>query len=135
MDFANFYFEVIRVERHWSWALIGIFYLVLAIGTRLLIFRKIVQDTKKIDLQLYSSVTKLYLKNSTAGWILFFISFLLVVAFWMGWKGFLTDRSSLVIFCALLPLLFFLSMVLHLIAFAQALLAVLRQKMGVEREF
>jgi len=134
MDFAGFYVDVILSERQWSWALVGILYLLLAIFSRLLIFHKMVKEAKQIDPNLYSAVKAIYLKNSISGWILFLISFLYVVVTWLGWKE-PQGLGPMVLFCLALPLLFFLSVILHLTAFAKALLAVLRQRMGVEKEF
>lgn len=127
MNWAKFYFELIVSQRGWSWALVGIAYLSGTLFIRAVFFRRLVQETKRIDPHLYSEARGLYLKNCTAGWVVFFVSFLLVVGVWIG------HQSSL--FCLLFPLLFFLSIILHLIAYAEALLAILRQRTGVEREF
>ena len=135
MDFAKLYFDLILAERQWSWAIVAILYLMLAILVRLVIFRKIIHEAKQIDSSLYSTVKGIYLKNSYSGWILYFISFLLVIVLWLGWKNSPLGKVSLVILCLFLSLLFFLSVILHLTAFAKALLAVLRQRMGVEKEF
>ena len=135
MDFARFYTDLVLTQRQWSWAVVGIVYLVLTIFARLLIFRKMVGEVRQIDPNLYSAVREIYLKNSLPGWILFLVSFLLVIVMWVGWRGPIQELSPLALFCLFLPLLFFLSIVLHLTAFAKALLAVLRQRMGVEKEF
>ena len=87
MNFAGLYLDLILRERQWSWALVGIFYLLIALLVRILIFRGVIQETKRIDPQLYSGVKKAYLQHSAGGWIVFAISFLLVIAVWMGWKG------------------------------------------------
>lgn len=135
MGFFKLYFDLIASERQWSWSLMGIGYLALALFVRVLIFRGMVREAKTADSSLYSAVRGLYFKNSLAGWILFFISFLLVIVMWTGWRGAFTDPKLLVLFSFLLLILFFLSLILHLTAFARALLAVLRQRMGVEKEF
>ena len=135
MNWAQFYLHLIMRERAWSWALVGIFYLVGTIFARMALFRGIVRETKRIDPHLYTEVRSLYLKNCTAGWIVFSVSFLLVVGVWIGWKTSLIEKGPLALFCLLLPILFFLSIVLHLITYAEALLAILRQRTGVEREF
>ena len=135
MDFAKLYIDLMLAERQWSWAIVGILYLILAIFFRLLIFRKMIREAKQIDSNLYLTVKRIYLKNSFSGWILYFISFLLVIVMWLGWKSSPQGTISLAILCLFLSLLFFLSVILHLSAFAKALLAVLRQRMGVEKEF
>ena len=135
MNVAKFYIDLMLAERQWSWTIVGILYLVLAIFIRTLIFRKIIREAKQIDSHLYSTVKGTYLKNSFPGWILYFISFLLVIVMWLGWKTAPQGTVSMTILCLFLSLLFFLSIILHLMAFAKALLAVLRQRMGVEKEF
>ena len=135
MDFAKLYIDLMLAERQWSWAIVGILYLVLAIFIRILIFRKMIREAKQIDPNLYSTVKGIYLKNSLSGWILYFISFLLVIVMWLGWKSAPQETVSAAILCLFLSLLFFLSIILHLTAFAKALLVVLRQRMGVEKEF
>lgn len=135
MDFAKFYIDLVLAERQWSWAIVGILYLVLAVIVRLLIFRKMIREAKQIDSSLYSSIKGIYLKNSLSGWILYFISFLLVIVMWLGWKNSLQGTVSLLVLYLFLSLLFFLSIILHLTAFAKALLAVLRQRTGIEKEF
>lgn len=135
MNWVKFYLDVVASERTWSWAIVGVTYLVGTILMRLAVFHQLVRKTKKIDPRLYLEVRNLYLKNSAAGWIVFSLSFLLVIGAWIGWKNATLEKGPLALFCLLLPLLFFVSIVLHLIAYGEALLAVLRQRTGVEREF
>ncbi len=134
MDFIHFSTALITSEKQWSWTLVGIVYLVGALFIRSLFFRFPVRETKEIDASLYSAVKTIYLKNSGLGWVLFSISFLLVIATWLEWQSVASDRTLVLFFCLLLPLLLFLSVALHLTAYVRALLAVLRQRMGVEKE-
>lgn len=135
MNETKFYIDLMTTERQWSWAIVGIFYLLVTLLTRVILFRRLVRETKRIDPHLYSEVRRLYLKNVTAGWSVFAVSFFLVIGTWIGWRSSSIESGPLALFCLLLPFLFFLSLVLHLIAYAEALLAVLRQRSGVEREF
>lgn len=135
MDLAKLYLKAILAERQWSWALIGIAYLAVSLFIRQLIFRNIVRTTKAIDPHLYHGVKNTYLKNSLGGWSLFLISFLLVVVVWLGWQGSPVDPKALALFGLALPVLYFLSLILHLLAYVRALLNILQQKMGVEKEF
>ena len=135
MSWAKFYVDLVLGQRQWSRAIVGIAYLMGTLLIRTAFFRGLAQETKRIDPHLYSEVKSHYLKNCTAGWVVFFISFLLVTGVWIGWKTSLIERGPLALFCLLLPLLFLLSLILHLIAYAEALLAILRQRTGVEREF
>ena len=135
MDFIHFYTAVIVSERQWSWTVVGMIYLVGSLLSRSLFFRSLIRETKGIDSSLYSAVKQVYLKNSISGWILFSISFLLVIVAWLQWTSVVNDKTLFPFFCLLLPILFFLSVTLHLTAYVKALLAVLRQRMGVEKEF
>lgn len=132
---AKFYADLIVSERTWSWAVVGIVYLVGTLFIRSAIFRGLVRETKQTDPHLYSETKRLYLKNCITGWVVFSVSFFLIIGVWIGWKNSLVEKGPLALFCLLLPLLFFLSIILHLIAYAEALLSILRQRTGVEREF
>ena len=135
MEFVTSYLHLILSERQWSWTLVGAGYLIVTLFVRTLIFRKIVREAKAIDLNLYSTVRGLYLKNSSSGWILFSISFLLVIVMWIEGGKSPMEPKLLSSFFFLLLVFFFFSLILHLTAFAQALLAALRQRTGVEKEF
>jgi len=134
-NFARNYPVFILSDREWSWTVIGAVYLAATLFVRLIVFRKIVQETKQIDPNLYSSVRSLYLKHSLGGWILFTISFILVTTVWLGRIGLHSDPILLILFCLTLPTLFFMSIILHIRAFSKALLTVLRHRMGMEKEF
>ncbi len=134
-DFPKLYFDAVLMERGWSWSVIGIIYLIMTILVRQFVFRSLIQNTRGFDANVYSHVKSLYLRNSTPGWILYFISFLLVIVSWVAWKGQKISTNLVVLFALFLSALFFLSIILHLATFTRALLAVFRQKMGVEKEF
>ncbi len=135
MDWAKFYFDLTTTERQWSWAIIGIIYLLGTIFTRMAVFHRLVKETKRMDPHLYSEVRNLYLRNCTPGWIVFSVSFFLVIGTWVGWKSSSIEAGPLALSCLLLSLLFFVSIILHLTAYGEAVLTVLGQRMGVEREF
>lgn len=129
------FIEFLLVERLWSWSVIGIAYLLVTLVLRHYAFGSLARELRQIDSELNASVRKLYLRNSVAGWVLYLISFLLVISVWVGWREPGVPLGALAVFCLLLPLFFSLSIILHLQAFAQALLTALRQRMGLEREF
>ena len=135
MDLPQFCSEVLLVERQWSWAVIGIVYLVLTVVIRQLFFRPLVREAKEVDPAIYPVVRGLYLKKSLTGWILYAGSFFLALAAWMNFDLILKEKTLSVLFCFLLPLLYLLSVIFHIQAFSGALLAALRQRMGVEKEF
>ena len=129
------YLNLIMRERQWSWTLIAADYLVLALMIRFLLFRRTLKETKQIDRHLYSEVLKIYLRHSIAGWLALVFSIFLVVMFWIARKdlSIVTAESFLTIL--LISVLYLLSVILHYQAFTKALLTVLRQRTGVEREF
>ena len=135
MKFSSFYIDVMLAERAWSWAVVGIVYLLGTLFVRRLLFTALIRETKKLDPHLFGSVRKVYQRKSVTGWILYLISFLLLVGAWIGWKEAQLRIATVGIFCLAFSLFFFLSVILHLTAYSQALLDVLRQRMGVEREF
>lgn len=129
------FIEFLLAERLWSWSVAGIAYLVLTLVLRHCAFGSLPRELRSIDSELNHAVKKLYLRNSIAGWVLYLISFLLVIGVWIGWREPRVPIGALALFCLLLPLLFGLSVILHLRAFAQAILTALRQRMGPEKEF
>ena len=129
------YSQMILTERYWSWTLVGAGYLIAALILRSILFRSILRESKEIDRNLHSEVLKVYLRRSFAGWILFALSFLLVVAIWIGWKTPPPNKTEFFLAIWLLSVLFLLSVIAHYQAFSQALLTVLRQRTGVEKEF
>lgn len=133
MNPFEFYLALFLKERPWS--LVSVAYLFLTLTVRLAIFRGLISESKHIDHRLYSEVVKGYHKNSLPGWMLFLASWLLLITVWLRWDGTMNDRIFL---CALgvgVPLIFLSSIILHLRAFSMSLLSLLRQRIGVEREF
>jgi hypothetical protein len=129
------YWLLILNDRAWSWSLVGVAYLAITMLIRILFFRSLTNELKQVDRSVYAEVMKTYLKNSLGGWVLFLLSFLLFVAVWVGWVGPFTERLPLFLLGFLLPILFLLSIILHYRAFSKALVAAIRQRLGIEREF
>ena len=129
------YFDLIMNERQWSWTVIGAAYLLLALTIRLILFQGILKESKQIDRSLHSETLRLYLKHSLAGWVLFAFSLILVVALWIGWKTVPANKTEFFLALWLLSVLFLLSLISHSQALTKALLTILRQRTGVEKEF
>ena len=129
------YLDLILAERSWSWSLVAMAYLVVTLLVRQLVFRRVVRETRRLDPNVYSAVKKFYLRTSLGGWMVYLLSLLLVIAVWVAWKGPLFETGPLVSFCVLLLFLYFLSVILHLLSFTRGLLAILGQRIGVEKEF
>ncbi len=128
------YLDLILTERSWSWSIVVIGYLVASMVVRQIVFRSVLKETKRLDSNVYSAVKKLYLRRSLVGWILFLLSVILVAAVWIGWSGPTVEMGPLVSFSVVLLLLFFLSIILHLVSYTRAVLEILGQRMGIERE-
>ncbi len=129
------YGDLILSERQWSWAVVGGAYIIAALFLRFLLFRDTLRETKELDKGLYSEVLRLYLKHSITGWVFFGLSFLLVICLWMGWRPSFFHTSEYLSALGLLSILFFLSVIFHYQAFVKALLSVLRQRTGVDKEY
>lgn len=129
------YFELMKMERYWSWSVIVIGYMIVTLLIRQLFFRGVVRNTKKIDPQLYSGVKKIYLHSSLGGWLIYLLSILCVVTVWVGTKTGKLEGIPFLLYWTVTPSLFFLSIILHFNALTRAMLTTLQQKMGVEKEF
>ena len=129
------YLEIILYDRVWSWSLVGAVYLAVASLIRFFFFHGLTNELRQVDRGLYAEAMKTYLRHSLGGWVIFVISFLLFIAVWVGWKGPFIERLPIFLLGFLLPLLFLLSIVMHYRAFAKALIGVLRQRLGIDREF
>ena len=132
METLKTYWGIALHDRAWSWSLVGAAYLAIAGLIRFFFFRGSMNELKQVDRSVYAEVMKTYLKNSLGGWVIFLLSFLLFVAVWVGS---FTERLPLFLLGFLLPLLFLLSIILHYRAFTKALVAAIRQRLGIEREF
>ena len=135
MNLLRFYFDRLLNERDWSWTVVSIAYLLFTLLVRYGVFRRLAVGLKQIDRGLYSEVARTYLKNSLTGWLAFLISLMLLIFLWSRGPDVLADRFSFLAFAVGIIVSFFSSLVLHLIAFSNALLTLLQQRMGVEREF
>ena len=129
------YFDLILHERQWSWTVIGATYLLLALVIRSILFQSILKESKQIDRSLHSETLRLYLKHSLTGWVLFAFSLSLVGALWIGWKTPPVNKTEFFLGLWLLSVLFLLSLISHSQALTKALLTILRQRTGVEKEF
>lgn len=129
------YLDLILSERYWSWTLVGIVYLLVSLSLRQVFLGKILCEAKNLESSLYSLAKHFYFRNSLAGWIFYILSFLLLVAGWIGWRQFTAQPLAFPVFCVLFPTLYFLSLVFHGRALALALITAFRQRTGIEKEF
>ncbi|GEM_PF-6595099 len=127
------YFDLMAAERYWSWSAVGMVYLVFTLIVRYLVFSRIFPKAKQAAGDAFPLIKHTYLKNSLPGWILYAISFLLLMVVWIAWDRGIVRGGLWTLFCILLPSLFLLAIILHLIAFTSSLLEITRQKTGIER--
>ena len=128
------YFDLILDQRDWSWAVIGLFYLLAALVIRSWFLNPLVRRAKDLDRKVYRELTKIYLKQSVWGWLSFLSSFLIVVVLWSTATAFpITLKQALLVLAALCG--FVLSIILHGIAFGTAALLVLKRVTQSQRDF
>ena len=129
------YINLILKEREWSWAVVALGYIVVTLFIRQIMFHGVVRQARGLGHEIYRSAKNLYLKNSWSGWIIFLISLLMVVTIWICWKRETPiETSTLLVMLFLLPLIFLISVIMHLISFSKALAEAVRQKLGIEKE-
>ena len=125
LNLANLW-DMILTQRAWSWTVIGILYLLVFLMIKGFFFRELLKRARALNSKWYHEIKKVYIKKCIAGWVLFLISFLMVVFFWQSGDF---KRPSLyevgMIFLILMTVL--LSVISHLIAFGVSLIHVLKQ--------
>jgi hypothetical protein len=125
-DLIRYYLTVIDTERSWSWTMIGILYLVLALLVRGLAMRPIVSKAKQLKYSLYQEVKLAYLRNSIWGWLFFFVPLGVAIYMWMDLqKHPLTVRDLLIMAGAMIS--YSLSIMFHALAFGLAGIKALKQ--------
>ena len=123
------YLETILRERDWSWTLIAILFIIIGLVVRAWFIRPLASKAKTLDRKIYHEIKGAYLQRSLAGWIFFFMAMGLAVFVWSRNPTpplSLQDKAFLAgAFAA-----FFLSVIIHLIAFGLAGLSVLQNHTG-----
>ena len=118
--------NTILTQRTWSWALIGIGYLLVFLLVRSLFLHSLVRRARALNSKWYHEIKKVYMKKCIAGWILFLGSFLILILFWQTAN---LKQASLyevgIIFLIILSVLF--AIMSHLIAFGTSVIHVLKQ--------
>ena len=81
-DLIKTYLDAILTQREWSWALVGIVYLILGIIIRGILISPLVRRAKDLTKRSYTDVKSAYLSRSFLGWIFFAVSFAIVIGLW-----------------------------------------------------
>ncbi len=74
--------NTILTQREWSWAAIGIVYLIVFLLVRSFFLYQLIKSAKAVNSKWYHEIKKTYAKRCAGGWILFLVSFLMMILFW-----------------------------------------------------
>ena len=118
--------NMVLTQRAWSWTVIGIGYLVLFLLVRSFFLQGLIKRARSLNSKWYHEIKKVYMKKCIAGWILFIVSFLILIFFWQTAN---LQQASLyevgMVFLIILTILF--AIMSHLIAFGASVIYVLKQ--------
>ncbi|OGX11944.1 MAG: hypothetical protein A2351_02360 [Omnitrophica bacterium RIFOXYB12_FULL_50_7] len=116
----------VLTERAWSWAVIGVGFLVLFLLVRGFFLHTLIKRARSINSKWFHEIKKAYTKKCIGGWILFLVSFLILIFFWQSANF---KQASLyevgMIFLIILTVLF--AILSHVIAFGISVIHVLKQ--------
>lgn len=121
------YWNIIVTERSWSWTLIAMGYLTVALNIRALFLHPIKKHLKDLDKTFQSKIKSQYLKRSVPGWLLFFIPIFLSVIYWAKNEYLWGIPKSDALFGLIVAGCFAFSVISHLQAFALASMATLKK--------
>jgi hypothetical protein len=126
MDNLMNLWNMVLTQRAWSWAVIGIGYLLVFLLVRSFFLHGLIKRARALNSKWFHEIKKVYMKKCLAGWILFLVSFLILIFFWQTAD---LEQASLyevgMIFLIILTVLF--SIMAHLIAFGASVIHVLKQ--------
>ncbi|MEI7750644.1 MAG: hypothetical protein WCJ71_01020 [Candidatus Omnitrophota bacterium] len=118
--------NMVLTQRTWSWTVIGIGYLLAFLLVRSFFLHELIKRARGLNSKWYHEIKKVYMKKCLSGWILFLVSFLILIFFWQTAN---LKQPSLyevgMVFLIILAVLF--AIVSHLIAFGTSVIHVLKQ--------
>ena len=117
---------MILTQRGWSWTVVGIGYLLVFLLVRSFFLRGLIKRARALNSKWYHEIKKVYMKKCIAGWILFLVSFLLLIFFWQT-ANFAQASLYEVGMTFLILLTVLLSIMSQLIAFGASVIYVLKQ--------
>lgn len=124
-NLANLW-NTILTQQTWSWAVVGIVYLLVFLVVRGFFLHPLIKRARALNSKWYHEIKKVYSKKCIAGWILFLVSFLILIFFWQTAN---LKQASLyevgMIFLIILAVLF--TIISQLIALGVSVLHVLKQ--------
>jgi hypothetical protein len=131
METIRYYTDIILSERSWSWAIIGILYVLFALFVRSLMMRPLVSRYKQLPRELQHPIRSKYLKLSLFGWFFLALPPLGFAFFWIR-KELLPISGTDLLLAALCALSFFVGIFCHSQAFGIA--GILTLKQNYEKE-
>ncbi|MFA5159964.1 MAG: hypothetical protein WC484_05600 [Candidatus Omnitrophota bacterium] len=118
--------NTVLTQRTWSWTVIGIGYLLVFLLVRSLFLHTLIKQSRSLNSKWCHEIKKVYMRKCIAGWILFLVSFLILILFWQTANF---KQASLyevgMVFLIILTVLF--AIMSHLIAFGTSVIYVLKQ--------
>ena len=118
--------NMVLTQRAWSWAVIGIGYLLVFLLVRSFFLHDLIKRARSLNSKWYHEIKKVYTKKCIAGWILFLVSFLILIFLWQTAN---LKQASLyeigMAFLIILTVLF--AIISHSIAFGASVIYVLKQ--------
>lgn len=129
----QFYLNAILNERSWSWALIGLVYVISAYTIRSWFLKPLVRKTKELDKSLSHKIKASYLQHSFLGWVFFLIPLFISIFLWNRQAlAPITIKDVAAVLIA--GACFILSIFCHLQAFGLAALETLQQTFKTQHE-
>lgn len=125
MDTLTNLWNMILMQRAWSWAVIGIGYTIVFLCVRSFFLHTLIKRARALTSKWFHEIKKTYAKKCFSGWILFAISFLMLIFFWQ--TGNFQQPSLYEVGMAFLIILTALvAMTSHVIAFGASAVHVLK---------
>ena len=120
------FWNAVLTQRDWSWAVIGIAYLLFFLVFRSFFLHTLIKRARGLNSKWYHEIKKVYAKKCIGGWVLFLVSFLMMIFFWQTANF---EQASLYeVFLAFLIILAVLFSILStVIAFGVSVIQVLKQ--------
>ncbi len=132
-DSLKVFLEPILNERTWSWTVIGIAYLLIALIIRGWFLAPLARKTRELDRKQNHELKAAYLKRSFLGWIFFLIPFFVLIKLWNSVFTFpITVQDALTVLGGVVS--FIISIILHLQAFGVAAIETLKRTTEKEKD-
>jgi hypothetical protein len=132
LDTIRPYWDMILLQRDWSWTLVALVYILAGILIRSWFIGPVFDKAKCLDKDLYHQIKKTYFQKSFVGWLAFYLPLTMVVALWRKDIFPIKVKDIFLIIPAII--FFVLSIILHLQAFGKACIETVRGQSDREKE-